>query len=162
MMQITFSVFILVDSRRSCNEELTIKLETIPDLKIGFTRFIAGMIMHIITNEEMKNGMRMMKYASNHWWKFKFHRTAFLAGFFQFSALLIIAVVNYLVITISTTTIDIAKDFTSLLIIAQFDDIFGSRASKFVSDLISNEDYDSLFKIETTTSTDAAFFQGHK
>ena len=40
------------------------------------------MIMHIVTNEEMKNGMRMMKYASNHWWKFKYHRIAFLTGFF--------------------------------------------------------------------------------
>ena len=85
--------------------------------------------MHVITNMEMKNGMRMMKYSANHWWKFKFHRTAFLTGLFQFTALFIIAIINYLVITISTTVIDIAKDFTALLIIAEFDDIFGNRGS---------------------------------
>ena len=82
MMQIAFSGFILFDSVQSCDEELLIKLDSIPDVKIGFTRFISGMIMHIMTNEEMKNGMRMMKYAANHWWKFKYHRIAFLAGFF--------------------------------------------------------------------------------
>ena len=162
MMQIAFSGFILFDSVQSCDEELLIKLDSIPDVKIGFTRFISGMIMHIMTNEEMKNGMRMMKYAANHWWKFKYHRIAFLSGLFQFTALFVIALCNYLVITISTTTIDIAKDFTALLIIADFDEIFGKRASRLILDLISDEDYEELFKIETTTSKDARMFGGLK
>ena len=119
------------------------------------------MIMHIMTNEEMKNGLRMMKYASNHWWKFKYHRIAFLAGLFQFTALLAIALCNYLVITISTTTIDVAKDFTALLIIADFDEIFGKRASRLILNLIEEGDYKDLFKIETTTSKDAKMFQQH-
>ena len=81
MMQIAFSAFILFDSVQSCDEELLIKLDSIPDVKIGLTGFISGMIMHIITNEEMKNGMRMMKYAANHWWRFSNPHLAYLAGF---------------------------------------------------------------------------------
>ena len=160
-MQLSFALFILVDAYQSCDEELRLKIDEIPDVKIGFTRFISGMIMHIMTNEEMKNGMRMMKYAANHWWKFKYHRIAFLAGFFQFTALFAIALCNYLVITISTTTLDIAKDFTALLIIADFDEIFGKRASKLVLNLIEESDYKDLFKIETTTSKDAKYYQQH-
>ena len=111
--------------------------------------------MHIVTNEEMKNGMRMMKYSVNHWWKFKFHRVAYVTGFFQLSSIFIIALCNYLVITISTTVIDIAKDFTALLIIGQFDDIFGARGSPLVNSLVTEAEYADLFRIETTTSYDA-------
>ena len=82
LFQITFSAFILVDAVQSDDEEIRIKLDRIPEIKIGFIRFIAGMIMHVITNIEMKSGMRMMKYSANHWWKFKNHRVAFLTGLF--------------------------------------------------------------------------------
>ena len=70
----------------------------------------------------------MMKYSVNHWWKFKFHRVAFLTGLMQVLAMLCIAVVNYLVITISSNVIDIAKDFTALMVIAEFDDYFGETS----------------------------------
>lgn len=42
--------------------------------------------------------------------------------------MLCIAVVNYLVITISSNVIDIAKDFTALMVIADFDDFFGQTS----------------------------------
>lgn len=86
--------------------------------------------MHVQVNSEITNGMRMMKFAVNHWWKFKFHRVAFLTGYLQVLAMVCITLVNYLVITISTNVIDIAKDFTALMIIADFDDIFGEAGVK--------------------------------
>ena len=53
----------------------------------------------------------------------------------------LIALANYMVITISDTVIDIAKDFTALLIIADFDDIFVgasgiSSGSDFAQDIV--------------------------
>ena len=41
------------------------------------------------------------------------------------------------------------------MIIAEFDDIFGSRADQFVKDLITESAYEDLFRTETTTSLDA-------
>ena len=41
------------------------------------------------------------------------------------------------------------------MIIAEFDDIFGSRGNQFVKDLITESAYEDLFKTETTTSLDA-------
>ena len=99
----------------------------------------------------------MMKYATNHWWKFKFQRVAFLTGFLQVLAMVCITLVNYLVITISTNVIDIAKDFTALMIIAEFDDIFGNTSIESEAKKILTEaDYEDLRKVETTTSLRAS------
>ena len=72
-------------------------------------------------------------------------------------AMVCITLVNYLVITISNNVIDIAKDFTALMIIADFDDIFGEAGVKGskASDIVGG-DYEDLFKVETTTSHKAA------
>lgn len=103
-----------------------INLSVLPKSKIAYIRFVAGMIMHVQVNSEILNGLRMMKYSVNHWWKFKFHRVAFVTGFLQVGAMVCITIVNYFVVTMSDNVIDIAKDFTALMIIADFDDIFGT------------------------------------
>lgn len=46
-----------------------------------FVRFVAIVIMHIYVLDEIQNGLRMMKFALNHWWKFKYPGHAFLTGF---------------------------------------------------------------------------------
>jgi hypothetical protein len=98
----------------------------------------------------------MMKYAINHWWKFKFYRCAVFAGFLQFIAMFGIALANYLVITISDNVLDVAKDFTALLIIADFDDIFANtNGSTQARDIVTGDCYERCFVIEVTTSHDA-------
>ena len=114
----------MADSLTSTDPDVAIKLDEIPNVSIAFTRFISGMIMHVLINNEIKNGLNMMKFAVNHPWKFKNHRVAVLVGFLQFSAMFLIALANYMVITISYAVIDVAKDFTALIILAEFDDIF--------------------------------------
>lgn len=132
LFQVSFTVFILADAfpwpyvEEEWDQDDKINLQVLPKIKIAYIRFVAGMIMHVQVNEEIKNGMNMMKYSVNHWWKFKHHRVAFLTGLLQVIAMVAITLVNYLVITISTNVIDIAKDFTALMVIADFDDIFGS------------------------------------
>ena len=68
-----------------------------------------------------------------------------------------ITLINFLVIMISGEILDIAKDFTALMIIADFDNIFGSfEGSNELPKLILNEDeYDSLFTVEKTSSKKA-------
>ena len=70
----------------------------------------------------------------------------------------LISLINYLVIAQSGTVIDIAKDFTALMIIADFDDIFGGGMDKEIAKIVClDEDdiYEKIFMIETTTSNDA-------
>lgn len=119
------------------------------------------MVMHVIVSEEVANGLKMMKYASNHWWKFSNARLAYVSGFMQMSAMICVAIVNYFVITISDNVLDIAKDFTALLIIGEFDDFLSMKTESYAStpdiahDCLSEDYYKSIFKIETTSSGDA-------
>ena len=47
----------------------------------------------------------------------------------QVLSAVLIAIINYFVITISDNVLDLAKDFTALMVIAEFDD-FMSKASE--------------------------------
>lgn len=89
------------------------------------------MIMHVIVCGEISNGLKMMKFAANHWWKFSNPRLAWLTGFLQASALVLIAFINYLVVTVSDNVLDVAKDFTALLIISEFDDILADLTTTY-------------------------------
>ena len=77
--QVSFSLLIIFEARR--NKDIDFENWETPSLKIGYTRLIAGMVMHVIVCGEMSNGLKMMKYSANHWWKFSNPRLAFLAGF---------------------------------------------------------------------------------
>ena len=98
-----------------------------------------------------------MKYSVNHPWKFANYKLAFLPGFLQVIAMLTIISINFLVIMISTSILDIAKDFTALMIIAEFDNIFGTFEGKNeLPKLIINEpEYEALFMVEKASSKKA-------
>ena len=74
--------------------------------------------MQMDLNGEMYNGMAIMKYATNHSWKFRNYKSAFVAGFLQASSAMIITLVNYAVILQSDNALDLAKDYTALMVIA--------------------------------------------
>ena len=74
--------------------------------------------MQMDLNGEMYNGMEIMKYATNHSWKFRKYKSAFAAGFLQASSAMIITLVNYAVILQSDNALDLAKDYTALMVIA--------------------------------------------
>ena len=63
-----------------------------------------------------------MKYVSNHWWKFEWPNFAWMCGLMQTIAVFSITAINYFVILFSDTVLELAKDFTALLIISNFDD----------------------------------------
>ena len=144
-------MFILIDAE-------DIGFSEPPNVEIGFSRFIAAMVMHIVSNDEIYNGMKMMKYSVNHPWKFSNPQMAFTSGFLQVFSMALISVINYLVINQSTKVIDIAKDFTALMIIADFDDIFGGGMDQEKAKTVCLDEegiYKKIFTIETTTSKDA-------
>lgn len=155
--QVSFSGLILREAFKNGDLEF----DTIPDLKIGFTRFIASMIMHVVVSAEIQNGLKMMKYAANHWWKFSNPRLAWFSGFMQLMAMFFIAIINYFVITISNNVLDLALDFTALIVIAEFDDFMSVSSqiyaanSEIAADCVNEEEYEDLLTVEVTTSSEA-------
>ena len=117
--------------------------------------------MHVIVSEEIANGLKMMKYSSNHWWKFSNPRLAWLSGFLQVCAMLCVAIVNYFVITISDNVLDLAKDFTALIVIGEFDDFMSKAIDTYANqdeialECVDDAAYDDLLMIDVTTSTSA-------
>ena len=109
-------------------------------------------------NFEIYNGMKMMKYATNHSWKFRRYKSAFTAGLLQAFAGFVITIVNYLVILQADSAMDLAKDYAALMIIADFDNIYYQASGlTLLKEILEydKEDYQDLFKVETTTSVDA-------
>ena len=117
------------------------------------------MLMQMSVNLDMQNGLTMVKYALNHYWKFKGPKSAVAAGLMQFAASLFTSLVNYAVIVQSGTVMDLAKDFTALLVISQFDNWFASSSREaIIKDILETEKeaYGELFNVEVTTSVDAS------
>ena len=58
---------------------------------------------------------------------------------------------------ISEDVLEIAKDFTALMIIGHFDNIFGAFATshEVAKQILTEPEYEKLFTIETTSSFDA-------
>ena len=112
------------------------------------------MQMHL--NSEVFQGMNMMKYAINHPWKFKDPQFAFVVGFLQVFSVVLTAGVCYYVIVVSDSVLDLAKDFTALMIISEIDNQFANISEETIAkDILAQETkdkYKDLFKIETTTS----------
>ena len=112
-------------------------------------------------NFEIYNGMKMMKYATNHSWKFRKYKSAFTAGLLQAVAGFVITIVNYLVILQADNALELAKDYAALMIIADFDNIYYQASGlTLLKEILeyNRADYDDLFKIETTTSMAAKDF----
>ena len=136
-------------------------LSKVPSVFQSFCQFIAGMLMQMTINYEAAHGLRLMKYTLNHEWKFKYPYTAFMSGFLQVASTVITATVCYFVIIASPDILELAKDFTALMIIIEFDNYFAMTSSdditKNIIENVKSDDINSLytdiFTIETTTST---------
>ena len=122
-----------------------------------FARFVAIMIMHIYVLDEIMNGATMMKYAMNHWWKFKYPGYAYLSGFLQITAMYIIEIANTLVVMTSPNILEVVKDLMALTIISEIDDFFAyGTGDSFARQLCNDHDtYENMFEIEVTTSKSA-------
>ena len=81
----------------------------------------------------------MMKYSSNHPWKFNDYMEAYNVGLMQFAVVISVETVNIAVLNTNHTIMDILMNFLALVIIADFDDYFfvtvkNDNMAKLVSD----------------------------
>ena len=91
---------------------------------IMMARLICGIVMHINLVGRVKQGMEMMKYSLNHYWKFTNWFFGFMAGFLQANVVLLIEMVNFVSIVTHFEIIDIVMKFMTLMIIMTFSNIF--------------------------------------
>ena len=81
------------------DEETREKFETPPlNITIVLTRFVAAVFLHFILTEETKQGLAMMKFANNHWWKFDSWSTAYMVGFTQLLYVVLVETINMIIL----------------------------------------------------------------
>ena len=142
----------------------TIKWNTmiLQGVDVTFARFVAGIMMHVAMVTELKQAMEKMKFVVNHEWLFRHPYIAFLSSFAQAWIVILVTALNYIVIiALSSTVLDIAKDFLALAVIAEFDNFFYNEhkvASSIPKEILENKDeekYRDLFEIRNTQSNEA-------
>ena len=88
---------------------------------IVFARFICTSILHLSLIDEVTVGMEMMKFAINHQYKFVLYFMAWLNGFLQVTAMIMIETASIGVICSAEDVLDIIFNFIALSIVAEFD-----------------------------------------
>ena len=181
-ISITGKCFLLVTAQlillyymavEATSDAAMIETLVMPPEKIStvIARFVCAFIMHVTLTGESKQGLSMMKYASNHPWKFRSWRHAYLIGFFQAFVLVTCEAVNLIILTTNDSMLDIIMNFLAIVVITEFDDSFffivkGEKLAELLSagEMVhkpkgSEEEKtilaENIFKIEVTTSDSA-------
>ena len=94
------------------------------DIAVVISRFICGFFLHISQEDEIKAAFKMMKYTTNHPWKFEHWFVAFLTNFMQAVVLILLEAVCIAVLIIQTSVLDVMTNFLALTIITELDDYF--------------------------------------
>ena len=95
-----------------------------PSFSISFTRFLCAILLHVSLQDEIYQGSKLMKFAANHPWKFRYWLVAWFYGFFQMNMVVFVEIVNIVVLNTNDTVMDILMNFLALVIISDFDDYF--------------------------------------
>ena len=94
------------------------------------SRFIATILMHLTVEGDIRQGLFMMKYASNHPFEFLSPTSAFLVGFMQFTGGLAAELVCILYLGKFDEPFLILIQFIALASIAKVDDIYFASLSE--------------------------------
>lgn len=109
--------------------------------------------MHVSLQNDLMAGMKMMKYAANHTWKFTNWQQAFLAGFLQTVSVYLVEIVNLIAILHQDEIMDLVMDFMALVIISAFGNYFYSAVNEAeYKDIITQRDFENYLIVQTTTS----------
>ena len=94
-----------------------------------------------------------MKYALNHPYKFLSYTNAFLAGFMQFTATVLIEVVNIIVLCGVNDPVNIIFNFTAIAIVAEFDNfVFESLKNESFKEMLESKFENKVLVIKHTSS----------
>lgn len=129
------------------------------DIGITLSRMLCGSVMHFYLQNELEQGLKMMKFSLNHQFKFSSWSWAYLIGLAQLLMVVAVEVVNVVILCTNQTVMDIVMNFLALVIISEFDNYFvETLKSDPVFQKLAKED-DKLteaLKILVTTSKAAA------
>lgn len=106
-------------------------------------RLLVMIITHLLILSDFKSGIRMMKFAINHHWKFTRYYMAFLAGLLQcFIAIYVEACVCFILVFGSPEIFDIIANYVIVLVIVEFQNNFYEIEPVDINkELIENEKY---------------------
>lgn len=77
------------------SDEMTADFKVTPhNATTVIARFLCAVFLHIILTDDIKQGFQKMKYANNHWWKFRDWSSAYKVGFSQMGTVVLIEVIN--------------------------------------------------------------------
>lgn len=128
-------------------------LGTYPTSKwIVVARFICAVVLHMALQDEIKQGLDVMKYTLNHSWRFDNWHLAFLCGFLQTIVIVCVEVVNFIAIMSSQEITSVVMNFLALVVISEFDDFFYQALNSEDNIYLSEPGFADIFKIERTTS----------
>ena len=120
---------------------------------IMFARFICTIILHLSLTDEVTGGLKMMKYAVNHPFKFNSFVMAWFCGFMQYTSSLGVELSNIGVILGANDTISIVFNFIAVAIIAEFDNyVFDSMKNENFKHIVDERFTKPAFPVIHTTS----------
>ena len=126
---------------------------------ITLSRFLCGAVMHFTLQNEIEQGLKIMKYSTNHHWKFSNYLWAFFIGFAQLSMVIFVEIVNILILCSNYEVMSIIMDFLALVIISDFDNFFVAtlKTDRIYNLLLDDADgvLENALKIQRTSSNKA-------
>ena len=91
---------------------------------------MAAVFLHYILTDETKQGLAMMKFANNHWWKFDNWFAAYMVGFTQMIYVVLVEIFNISILTTNTTILDVIMNFLAIVVLTEFDNFFFKSVSR--------------------------------
>ena len=127
------------------------------DVKMDFLRFLTIILTHLLLQEDLQQGIRIMKYSLNHQWKFRSFRQAFFVGLCQAMMAIVVETATCLVLLFQSHSLfHVLANYIIVIVISEFDENFYSINSDARNKRkITDEKYEELRKIEVTTSWSA-------
>ena len=85
-------------------------------------KLICALVLHLKLLPKIQMGMNMMKFVANHRYRFSSPSLAFFTGLLVVSINMILELLTFLVLMISTDTLQIVIKFMGLVAISEFED----------------------------------------
>ena len=115
---------------------------------VVFARFLCGIVLHVTLSGEFQQGLKNMKYAVNHDWKFESYQIAWLCGWMQAFNVIIVELVNFAALLTNFEIIEIIRNFLALVVISQFDEyFFGAIKNDPLAEIVDGDDHYEKFLI---------------
>jgi len=89
-------------------------------------RFVVTILMHLIVEFDVRQGISMMKYTCNHWGQFRNPKVAFVIGFMQMFGGIATEICSMIYLSSITDTINTVIKFIALANISKVDDFYAS------------------------------------